>query len=197
MAIPISDSELALENQRVDSEVAEARALRAQGMDASSPDDPPQILISRMLELCTFSNARREVVKDRSTILLDFVFDPSAGPISRNEALLKSFSGTVGIDEEDRTVQQVDGRFLANVRMDGGNINIRKGTRVKITNTRLERGIWLLSSMEAWGEARYLAFSIDGQGFIFAGNYRKFRSTSRVLPGFEELPSDPPGRSTP
>lgn len=39
--IPLSDSELAAENQRVDSEVAEAKALRAQGKEASSPDDPP------------------------------------------------------------------------------------------------------------------------------------------------------------
>jgi hypothetical protein len=56
--IPISDNELAIENQRVDSEVAEARALRAQGKDASSTGDPPQILLSRMLELCAFSNRR-------------------------------------------------------------------------------------------------------------------------------------------
>ena len=35
-------------------EVAEANALRAQGKEASSPDDPPQILLSKMLELVPF-----------------------------------------------------------------------------------------------------------------------------------------------
>jgi len=110
--IPISDSELAFENQRVDREVAEARALHAQGKDARSPDDPPQIRLSRMLELCTFLNPRRKVIKGRSTIFLDFTLNPVAKPVSANEALLKFFSGTVGIDEEDRSVQQVEGDFL-------------------------------------------------------------------------------------
>jgi hypothetical protein len=59
--IPTSETELAVENQRVDSEIAEARALRARGKEIASPDDPPQILLSKMLELRTFSNPRRQV----------------------------------------------------------------------------------------------------------------------------------------
>lgn len=61
--IRVPTSELAIENQRVDREVAEAKALRAQGADATFPDDPPQMLFSRMLELCTFSNPRRQVLE--------------------------------------------------------------------------------------------------------------------------------------
>jgi hypothetical protein len=195
--IPISDSELTAENQRVDSEVAEAKALRAQGKEASSPDDPPQILLSRMLEQCSFSNPRRQVVEGRSTILLDFAWNPPAKPESANEALLKFFSGTVGIDEEDHAAQHVEGRFLADVKLDGGNIKIRKGTRVTITNRRVDTGIWLLSRLDAWGEGRYFAFAIDGAGHIFAGNYRKFHATSRILPGFTEVPADSRTPSTP
>jgi hypothetical protein len=97
--VPTSDSELAAENQRVENEVAEARALRAQGKDAGSPDDPPQIIFSRMLELGTFSNPRRQIVEGRPTVLLDFAWNPASKPASANEALLQSFSGTVGIDE--------------------------------------------------------------------------------------------------
>ena len=188
--IPISDSELAAENQRVDSEVADARALRAQGKEASSPDDPPQILFSRMLELCTFSNPRRQVVEGRSTILLDFAWNPAETPESANESLLKFFSGTVGIDEEEHAVQRVEGKFLADVNLAGGNIRVRKGTRVTIINRRVDNGIWLQSRMDSWGEGRYFAFAIDGAGHIFTGNYRKFHVTSRVLPGYTEVPTD-------
>jgi hypothetical protein len=195
--IPISDNELAIENQRVDSEVAEARALRAQGKDASSTGDPPQILLSRMRELCAFSNPRRQVMDGRSTILLDFVWNPSIAPVSANETLLNFFSGTVGIDEEDHAVQHVDGRFLAGVKLDGGNVKIRKGTRVTITNRRVDTGIWLLSRLDAWGEGRYYAFAIDGAGHIFTGNYRKFRATSRILPGSTEVPTDSLAPSAP
>jgi hypothetical protein len=197
MNIPISVSELAEENQRVDREVAEANALRAQGKDANSPDDPPQILLSRMLELCSFSNPSRALIEDRFTILLDFSCNPSVVPLSSNKTILKAFSGTVGIDEDDRAVQHVEGRFLADVKLDGGNIKIRSGTRVTITNRRVDTGVWLLSRLDARGEARYYVFAIDGDGHIFTGNYRKFLTTTRILPGYSELPTDLPAVSSP
>jgi len=181
--IPVSGNELAEEDQRVDSQVAAAKALRAQGEDADSPDDPPQILFSRLLEMCTFSNPRRQIAEGRPTILLDFACDPSAKPVSANEAFLKSFSGTVGIDEEDCAVQHVEGKFDADVNLDGANIVIRKGTRVTVTNVRVGAGIWLPSSLDARGEARYFAFSIDGDGHMFAGNYEKLLTTSGTPSG--------------
>jgi len=180
--IPVSKDELAEENKRIDSEIAEAKALRAQGKDPSSPDAPPQILFSRMLELCAFSNPRRQIVNGRSTILLDFAWNPSAKPVSDNEAILQSFSGTVMIDEEDHGVQEVEGRFLTDVKLSGRNIRIRKGTRVTLTNVRVDAGIWLLSTLEARGEARYFSFALDGDGHIFVGLYRKFRTSTRILP---------------
>lgn len=197
MNIPITDSELAAENQRVDSEVAETKILRAQGKNFSSPDDPPQILLSKMLELCTFANPRRQDVDGRPTILLDFAWDPAERPRSANEALLKFFSGTVGIDEEDHAVQHMEGKFLADVKLDGGNINIRKGTKVTITNRRVEPGLWMLSRLDARGEGRYFAFTIDGDGQIFTGHYRKFRVTSRVVSGPAEVHTDSPMQSIP
>jgi hypothetical protein len=144
-----------------------------------------------MLELCAFSNPRRQVVDGRSTILLDFAC-PSVKPSSVNEALLEFFSGTIGIDEEDHAVQHVEGKFLADVRLEGGAIKIRNGTRVTITNRRVDTGIWLLSRLDARGEARYFAFTIDGDGHIFTGNYRKFHATSRILPGYTEVPTNSP-----
>jgi len=196
-SIPISDSELAAENQRVDKEVAEAKALLAQGKDPSSPDDPPQITFSRMLELCMFSNPRRRLVDSRSTILLEFACNTSVKPVSANEALLKSFSGTIGIDEVEYGVQQVEGRFLADVKLAGGNIKIHKGTRLTVTNSRVGPGVWLLSRVDARGEGRYFAFAIDGDGHIFCGNYRKFDAASRILPGYAEVPTDPPASPAP
>jgi hypothetical protein len=176
--IPVSGSELAVEDQHIESQVAAARELRAQGKGDGSPDDPPQVPFSRLLELCTFSNPRRQTVEGRSTILLDFACGPSGKPVSAYEALLKSFSGMVGIDEEDCAVQHVEGKFGADVNLEGGNIKIRKGTRVTVTKVRVDAGIWLLERFYARGEARYFAFTIDGDGNMFAGNYQKLRSAS-------------------
>ena len=187
MDIPISDSELAAENQRVDREVAEAKALRAQGKDTSSPNDPPQILFSRMLELSNFSKARRQIVEGRSTILLDFVCNPLMHPLNVNEALLRFFSGTVWIDEEEHAVQHVKGKFLADVKLDGGNIKIIRGTQITATNRRVDTGIWLLSSLDARGEGHYFTFAVDGDAHIFVGKYRKFHATSRILPNGTDL----------
>ncbi|HUB16987.1 MAG TPA: hypothetical protein VL990_00030 [Acidobacteriaceae bacterium] len=189
MNIPVSATELALENQRVDREVAEAKALRAQGKNPSSPGQPPQILLSRMLELCTFSNPRRQKVDGRSTVLLDFAWNPAANPMNASEALLEPFSGTVGIDEEEHAVQHIEGSFFNDVKLDGGNIKIHKGTRITLTNRRVESGIWLLSRLDAWGEGHYFGFAIDGAGHIFVGHYRKFRVSTRILSGSSEAPN--------
>jgi hypothetical protein len=189
--IHVSDSDLAAENQRVAAEVAEAKALSIAGKDPSSKDDPPQILLSRMFELCTFSNPRREVVNGRSTILLDFAWNPAERATSANQALLKSLVGTVGIDEEDHAVQRVEGRFTANVNAGDGNVSIRKGTRVTLTNARVDPGTWLLSELLLWGEAHYFAFDLNGQGLVNAGHYQQFRSTLKILPNFTEIPTAP------
>ncbi|HUD56770.1 MAG TPA: hypothetical protein VMR02_16185 [Terracidiphilus sp.] len=178
--VPVSGGELAVEHQRVESQVAAAKALRAQRKDAGAPDDPPQMLFSRLLELCTFSNPRRQIIEGRSTILLDFAIGPSAMPVSAHEALLKSFSGMVGIDEEDHAVQHVEGKFGADVNLDGGNIKIRKGTRVTVTNVRVDAGVWLLERFYARGEARYFAFTVDGDGNMFAGNYQRLLAASET-----------------
>jgi hypothetical protein len=52
--IPISETELVIENQRVDSEIADARALRAQGKDVSSPEDPPRFYFPECLNCAPF-----------------------------------------------------------------------------------------------------------------------------------------------
>jgi hypothetical protein len=195
--IPTSESELAVENQRVDSEIAEARALRAQGKTITSPDDPPQVSLSRMLELCVFSNPRREVIGGRSTILLDFAWNPSRTPRNAHETLLKYFSGTVGIDEQDHGIEHVEGKFVADVKSDGEMIEARKGTWVKIQDKRVETGVWLLLHLRAWGQARYSAFELDGDGNLSAGAYRKFQTTTRILPGLTEVPKDPPTQPAP
>jgi hypothetical protein len=176
--ILVSGNELVAEDQHFENHIAVVRASRAQGKGAGSPDDPPQLLFSRLLKLCTFSNPRRQTVEGRSTILLDFACVPSAKPVNAYEGLLKSFSGIVGIDEEDSAVQHVDGKFGADVTLGGGNIKIRKGTRVTVTNVRVDAGIWLLERFYARGEARYFAFTIDGDGNMFAGNYQRLRSAS-------------------
>jgi hypothetical protein len=195
--IPTSETELAVENQRVDSEIAEARALRARGKEVTSPDDPPQILLSKMLELCTFSNPRRQVVGGRPTILLDFAWNPSETPTSASETLLKYVSGTIGIDEQDHGVEHVEGKFVANVKLDGGGIEVRRGTWIKIQNKRVDAGVWLLSHMRGWGEARYFGFELDGDGNLSAGAYRKFQTVTRILPGVTELPKKTPPQPAP
>jgi hypothetical protein len=189
--IPTSETELAVENQRVDSEIAEVRTLREQGKDVTSPDDPPQILFSRMLELCAFSNPRRQVIGGRPTILLDFAWNPSRTPTNANETLLKYFSGTVGIDEEDHGVEHVEGKFVADVRPNGGTIEVRKGTWVKVQNKRVDTGVWLLLHLRAWGEARYSGFELDGDGNLSAGAYRMFKTNTRILPGLTDVPTKP------
>lgn len=180
---PVSGNELAVEDRVVESQIAAAKAAHARGQEVDSPDDPPQLHLSKLLELCSFSSPRRQTVESRASIQLDFACNLSGTPRNADEALLKSFSGTAWLDEEDRAIQRVEGRFDADVNAEGRNVMVRKGTRVTITNTRVDAGLWLLSSFDARGEGRYFGFTIDGDGHIFAGNYQKLADMSETLSG--------------
>jgi hypothetical protein len=184
-------------DDEIDREVAEAKAMHAKGKLDRSQEGPPQILLSRLLEFCTFLNPRRQAGGGRPVILLDFSCDRSKAPGSEGESILENFSGTIGIDERDHAVEKMEGSFSADVSLSDGAIKIRKGTRVTITNRRMEDGVWMLSRLDARGEGRYYSFSINGDGHISIPSYRRFSSTSRIITGTEEEPTGPVVPSSP
>ena len=95
-------------------------------------------------------------------------------------------AGTAWIDEEDKVIQHVEGRFINNFKIGGGLVaSIGEGHDVPMHSGEDQRRGWLPQSIAAQGHARVLLlYAIDGQmrradERIIASS----RRSRRLLPG--------------
>lgn len=183
---PLTPDEQKKESDRIDKEVAKARERRAkldsQGKDSDSHGDE-LISASRILELGTFSNPRRVLLNGRPTIVVDYAGDPHAKTRNSGEAAIRDLVGTAWIDEHDRTLVQGEGHFLNDFKLGAGLVlDIHKGFSFSFQTININGEVWLPRSIDARGEARILLLDhIDGHLHLDTTDYRKFRSSSRII----------------
>jgi hypothetical protein len=167
---------------------AKAREKRAkedaQGKQTNSRGDE-EITASRLLELGAFTNPRRVQLNGRNTIAVDYAGDPKAKTRNRSEDVIKDLVGTAWIDERDHVLARVDGHFVNAFKIGAGLIvNVQKDTRFSMVQTKVNDEVWLPARLEGQGAIRaILFFSFNGSGQIVNSDYRKFRTTSTILPG--------------
>ena len=179
------------EAEAVDKEVAQAKQRKAKADADGKVTDAnghEEITVSRMLELGSFGNARRQVVNGRDTVLVDFTGDPKAKTRNPGEGAMKEMGGTVWVDEADRAIQHVEGRFLNDFKVGGGLVaSVKKGTSFSLTQRKVNDEVWLPEEIDADGQARlFLLFHLNGRVRIHDGEYRRFKATSTILPGVTE-----------
>ena len=143
------------------------------------------ITVSRLLELGSFSNARRVQMNGRNTIAVNFAGDPKARTRNRAEEVIRDLVGTAWIDEQDHVLVRVEGHFVDAFKIAGGLIaDIRKDTRFSMVQTKVNDEVWLPAHIDGQGAARFLLFfNFNGSVNVAYEDYRKFRATSTVLPG--------------
>jgi hypothetical protein len=179
------------ESDRIDKDVAKAKERRAKGdADGKLTDSQgnEEMTVSRMMELGSFTNERREVVDGRDTILVDFIGNPKAK--GRNP--IHDMAGTVAIDEKDKVLVQADGVFVSDFKVMAGLIaKIDKGTTFALRTAKVNDEVWLPSRFDLEGQARVLMV-FNGHVRVEAHdtNYRKFKATSTILPDFSPAPAD-------
>jgi hypothetical protein len=189
----LSPGELARENDRIDKQAAKARERRDQGdargkeTDAGGHDE---ITVSRLLELGAFSNARRVQLNGRDTIAVDYAGDPKAKTRNRGEEVVRDMLGTAWVDEQDHVLSRVEGHFVNAYKVAGGLIvDIRKDTRFTFEQKKVNDEVWLPAHIDAQGSFRALLFvSFNGSFHAEESDYRKFRTSATVLPGFTPVP---------
>lgn len=191
------------ESESLDKTVAKARERRdkaeAQGHQTDSGGHD-EISFSRMLELGTFSNARRQTISDRDTIAIDFTGDPRAKTRNAAEGVFRELAGTIWIDEQDKAIQHLEGHFINNFKLGAGLlVNIHKDTWFRANFAKINNEVWLPESVEGNGHVRYmLFFTVDGAFHGHTSAYRKFKATSRIIPAVSETtPSSPVTPTTP
>ena len=189
---PLSAAEQNKQSEEIDKEVARAKEKRAKA-DAQGKETSPRgdevVTVSRLLELGSFSNARRVLWNGRDTIAVDFTGDPKAKTRNRFETVIRDLVGTVWVDEQDKVLVKAQGHFLNAFKIGGGLlVNIQKGTSFGMEQKKINDEVWLPSLLEGQGEARaLLLFKFNGSLRAVESDYRKFRATSTILPGLSTV----------
>lgn len=184
----LSAEELKKEDERIDKEVARAKDRRekndAKGKQ-TSPRGDEEVTVSRMLELGAFTNARRVKVNGRDTIVVDYAGDPKAKTRNRMEDVIRDLVGTIWVDEQDKTIARLEGRFVNAFKIGGGLlVNIRKGTSFRMEQKKVNGEVWLPVTVEGHGAARaMLFFNFDGSVRVEDSEFRKFKGSATMLPG--------------
>ena len=206
---PLTPEETRKESDRIDKEVAKAKARRekreSQGKETDSNGDPV-LTASRILELGSFTNACRVDLDGRPTIIADYNGDPNARTHTEFERAFRDLVGTVWIDEEERVLVRAAGHFLHNFKIGGGLVvDIKQGSSFEVRYTRINNGVWLPNEVTGQGKIRFLLFTgFNGRVHLLTSDYRKFHTRSTILdsnrligPDGQPLPNPPPPSTTP
>ncbi len=194
---PVSADEAKKENERIDKEVAKAKERRAKNDAKGEQTDPrgnDEVTVSRFLELGEFQNERRVQMDGRDTIVVDYLGDPRAKTRNRMEDVIRDLTGTIWVDEQDRTVVKLEGHFLNAFKIGGGLlVNVRKDTTFQMTQRKVNGEVWLPVTIDGRGAARaMLFFNFDGSIHIEDSDFRKFKGSATMLPGMgtvEDVPA--------
>ncbi len=185
---PLTPSEQAKENERIDKQVAKAKERQAKATGKGQQTDARGDTIlsaARILELGRFSNERRVDFAGRPTIVLDYAGDPSAKTHTEFEAVVRDLVGTVWIDEADHVLVRGEGHFLNDFRIGGGLLaDIRKGSSFQFEAKRVNDSVWLPATIDGHGSIRLLLFAgFNGRLHLVTSDYRQFRTSAKILPG--------------
>ena len=185
---PLPEQELKKEDERIDKEVKAAKERREKQSGKGKETDPrgnEEVTVSRILELGTFSNARRVQIAGRDAIAADYAGDPKAKTRNRAEEMIRDLEGTVWVDEEDKELVKTQGRFLRSFKIGGGLLaNIKEGTSFGMEQRKINAEVWLPTRFEGHGSARLLLFvNLNGSVQMVDEDFRKFKATSTLLPG--------------
>jgi hypothetical protein len=192
----LSAEEQKKESEQIDKQVAKAKERRAKADEKGTETDPgghEVVTVSRLLELGSFTNARRVQLNGRDTIAVDFVGDPKAKTKNRFEDVIRDMAGTAWVDEQDRMLVKAQGHFVSNFKVGGGMVvNIQKGTSFSMEQRKVNNEVWLPAMVEGNGAARALLFfHFNGNLRAVESDYRKFKATSTILPGVSTVEQEP------
>jgi hypothetical protein len=192
----LSAEEQKKESEKIDKEVAKAKERRAKADQKGTETDPhgnDMVTVSRLLELGSFTNARRVQLNGRDTIAVDFAGDPKAKTQNRFEDVIRDMEGTAWMDEQDKVLVKVQGHFANSFKVGGGMLaNIQKGTNFEGEWRKINGEVWLPSMFDGQGAARVLVFfHFNGSLRAVNSDYRKFKATSTILPGVGKVEPEP------
>ncbi|MDE1162696.1 MAG: hypothetical protein PW792_12215 [Acidobacteriaceae bacterium] len=184
---PLTDDEKRKEDERIDKQINKAKEQRAKRLAQGKPTDArgdELLTVSRILELGSFTNLHPDTFSGRPVWVMDYHGNPDAKTRTAFESVFKDLTGTVWIDQADHVLVAAHGIFDKDFKIGGGLLmNLHKGTTFDFRSVKVDNAVWLPDTIDARGSLRYLLFvSFNGGLHLKASEYKKFRSSARILP---------------
>ena len=193
----LTSEELSKENERIDKLSAKSSERRdkadAQGKQTDARGDE-EVSVSRLIELGSFNNARRVQLNGRDSIAVDFTGNPKAKTHNRAEEVIRDLAGTAWIDEQDHVLARAQGHFVNSFKIAGGLVaSVQKDTSFSMIQIKVNDEVWIPAEFEGRGSFHALLFfGFDGEVHITNSDFRKFRTSSTILPAATvDLPDQP------
>lgn len=169
---PLNEHDAQKETERVTKLVE-----KAEKTPPGEPLEGQQISISRVLAIMDVSAPRRDTLRERPTIVFDFVGRKDAKAHGLAEEASKKLKGTIWIDEADRQVAHLEVMFDDNFHVAGGLLaNVQKGSNFRFDQAPVDGGLWLPTGGEGMVTARVLLLKNMRQHFterVF--DYKRFK----------------------
>jgi hypothetical protein len=148
---PLSESDEKKEQERAAKEVTKF----SDPKQVKKAEDKEQKQIEMFLKALRYSGGHREFRDERKIVVYDLAGDPDFHPANLEQRFAKAVAGRIWIDEESGELMELRIHTERDVKIAGGLlVNLHKGFRFNVQQTRQPDGVWLASLVEGSGDAR-------------------------------------------
>jgi hypothetical protein len=148
---PLSESDEKKEQERAAREVTKF----SDPKQVKKAEDKEQKQIEMFLKALRYSGGHREFRDGRKIVVYDLAGDPNFHPANLEQRFAKAVAGRIWIDEESGELMELRIHTERDVKIAGGLlVNLHKGFRFNVQQTRQPDGVWLASLVEGSGDAR-------------------------------------------
>ncbi len=185
--VALSADKAAKEDKRVLEEMEKAERERAKAADKrekekqkgqSKESDDDDVGIADFLRAAELVSPRRERLRDRNAIVVDFRPRVGYKPKNSAESIVSKLAGIVWIDPLDKMVMRLEARLVESYKVGGGLLaSVRPGTALIFEQKRMDDGVWLPVFTQANISAKVLLFKgINFNVVQEFSNYQRFKS---------------------
>jgi hypothetical protein len=148
---PLSESDEKKEQERAAKEVTKF----SDPKQVKKAEDKEQKQIEMFLKALRYSGGHREFRDQRKIVAYDLAGDPDFHPANLEQRFAKAVAGRIWIDEESGELMELRIHTERDVKIAGGLlVNLHKGFRFNVKQSRQPDGVWLATLVEGSGDAR-------------------------------------------
>jgi hypothetical protein len=197
---PLADKEERKEEEKADKFVAERKNESAKEHEKRLAKQEKERQEARafardIINAYDFRIAGEEQVDGREAYVLDAIPRRDFHPTQPHADILPKLRGKIWISKKDYGCVRLEAETTDTISLGLFLVRIRKGTQIRLEQTRVNDEIWLPRRLFINASARVALFANDAINLESTySNYKKFTSGARILPGATEVQptADPP-----